>query len=488
MEPDLHETIADHSCILATSFLSIAMGLFGMIMFFRMDSKRRMLYRMEILFFLMGTDLLKALYMFCFSAEILYLVTQPGVYAYHLGNASCNGWGYMLNATTTLADCTVLSITIHNAIMIFFPQYTKLRERKVFEFTKLAKHVKQLVFHFQKKDFKFWANDTEVGFFMEGGIYGARWYIVVFITIYSVVTPSLIFVNGGNYEGNFICSAPANPVWKRLVSDWIIKYLNVISIIVVYLTIFIYLSVKLRAVQLERKNLYNTQNQNSPTISTDPSDNNSITAVTNQLQKDILENKTTKSTIEKTGLRQLGLLFIYPISYLIIWTVPTITQIRNYFGYKIYSPYAVRLIASILLPMSCFFDVLIFLLREKPWRFTKKAIRKRKEAEQAEFYYLHQDEEIPNEPAQEEKPRRKTAISFEDVTGILNDSTAKQKLRQDSNSSSNISNAPTTVAIPSTIQEIAQQQIAKSIKNLDTQDYENDSGSDIDLLHFLNNS
>ncbi|KAM0250110.1 hypothetical protein ACHAP5_002427 [Fusarium lateritium] len=83
-------------------------------------------------------------------------------------------------------------------------------------------------------------------------------------------------------------------------------------------------------------------------------------------QSDINAPGTVKSR-EKI-LRQLRLLFIYPIVYVVIWTLPFIVQLT---GYGKGAPYGMRLASIVFLSLHGFADALVFSLKEKPWRHSQ---------------------------------------------------------------------------------------------------------------------
>jgi hypothetical protein len=67
--------------------------------------------------------------------------------------------------------------------------------------------------------------------------------------------------------------------------------------------------------------------------------------------------------------RQLRLLFIYPLVYILMWTIPFIGHVMNYDDhYANYPLWFTRIGMTICLTSMGFVDCLIFSLREKPWR------------------------------------------------------------------------------------------------------------------------
>ncbi|RDW87977.1 hypothetical protein BP6252_00009 [Coleophoma cylindrospora] len=69
-------------------------------------------------------------------------------------------------------------------------------------------------------------------------------------------------------------------------------------------------------------------------------------------------------------LRQLRLLFVYPLFYMLMWITPFINHCLNYTDYfAIHPAFGLRAVSSFMLPFQCFVDCAIFIVKEKPWRY-----------------------------------------------------------------------------------------------------------------------
>ncbi|KAM0562342.1 hypothetical protein ACHAPJ_002031 [Fusarium lateritium] len=75
----------------------------------------------------------------------------------------------------------------------------------------------------------------------------------------------------------------------------------------------------------------------------------------------------TVKTREKI-LRQLRLLFIYPIIYVVIWILPFIVQLT---GYGKGAPYGMRLASIMFLCSHGLADAVVFSLKEQPWKHSQ---------------------------------------------------------------------------------------------------------------------
>jgi G protein-coupled receptor GPR1 len=72
----------------------------------------------------------------------------------------------------------------------------------------------------------------------------------------------------------------------------------------------------------------------------------------------------TVKTREKI-IRQLRLLFIYPLVYVAVWILPFIVQLT---GYGKGAPFGMRLASIIFLCSQGLADAIVFSLKEKPWK------------------------------------------------------------------------------------------------------------------------
>ncbi|SCV04814.1 LAMI_0H19460g1_1 [Lachancea mirantina] len=89
-------------------------------------------------------------------------------------------------------------------------------------------------------------------------------------------------------------------------------------------------------------------------------------------QFDTYQNfKNRRSVIQK----QLRSIFIYPFSYIVIWTFPLVVDCIQYRYEIVHGPVVwLEYIATFMQPLSCVVDVMVFLYREKPWRYSWKAV------------------------------------------------------------------------------------------------------------------
>ncbi|CCH62255.1 hypothetical protein TBLA_0G03180 [Henningerozyma blattae CBS 6284] len=108
---------------------------------------------------------------------------------------------------------------------------------------------------------------------------------------------------------------------------------------------------------------------NSTTITTFPSNRTRLDTVTNvkhSFQRQMyLRMKKRRSEIR----RRTRYIFIYPISYLILWIFPLVLDITQYRREISQGPVIwLSYLSCLVLPFNGFVDSLVFLLREKPWK------------------------------------------------------------------------------------------------------------------------
>lgn len=249
---------AFHILEVTASVLSVVMGPIAMTLWMRMDPSRRVIFRLQLLLTLIICDFFKALFILCFSC--IRLVSFNAIVTMELvRHPFCDGWGYLRETATICADLTIMTLTFHNAFMILKPQFSKIHPKYPMNFKKMVKRFG--MYFLWKIEFKeiFIKDPNDVVYVNEGGVYPLRGYIAITIFVIGFLFPGLIFVHNGHYQYNFSCSAPQTPVWKRLLAGWIIRYINLISIVLVYSCIIIYLIVHFRRIEKTKRKLYHEQ-------------------------------------------------------------------------------------------------------------------------------------------------------------------------------------------------------------------------------------
>ncbi|GAV52216.1 hypothetical protein ZYGR_0AG02070 [Zygosaccharomyces rouxii] len=73
--------------------------------------------------------------------------------------------------------------------------------------------------------------------------------------------------------------------------------------------------------------------------------------------------------------RNVKLIFIYPFSYIAIWIFPLVVDITQYRYEIAHGPIVwLAYIATIVQPLNCFVDTLVFMFRERPWKHSWREV------------------------------------------------------------------------------------------------------------------
>ncbi|CAR26237.1 ZYRO0B05038p [Zygosaccharomyces rouxii] len=73
--------------------------------------------------------------------------------------------------------------------------------------------------------------------------------------------------------------------------------------------------------------------------------------------------------------RNVKLIFVYPFSYIAIWIFPLVVDITQYRYEITHGPIVwLAYIATIVQPLNCFVDTIVFLFRERPWKYSWREV------------------------------------------------------------------------------------------------------------------
>jgi G protein-coupled receptor GPR1 len=221
------------------------------------------------------------------------------------------------------------------------------------------------------------------------GLGGYRYYVLSIIFLLPILPSALAFVNP---EAAYVfqvlsCQLPSLPIWYRLGLALIPRYL--IGCIIGGLATAVYLHVWIKFKS------FTTTNESNQLLS-GASFGESYTNRTREAKNStvVLSNAAPPVQIEVNTLplmptreraaytlaatrqavqRQLRLIFIYPIVYLVIWIPPLCFSIMQYTDKDVqHSSIALPFIATLCATFIGLIDCSIFLWREKPWRFSLK--------------------------------------------------------------------------------------------------------------------
>ena len=195
---------ASQSCaILITGLTCATFSLIAALIALRWFLLMRRSFRHHLILFLIASATFRSIWYFVFPIVVF---THGPV---NSSSAFCQVSGFFLAVGLEVSDCAILVIALHTILHIFQP--TK-----------------------------------NIG---EGGLYPYRYWVYPVWVGLPLLAGALAFINQENAyvtSGTF-CYLPKRPFWYRLALAWIPRYLIFITIFAMYVTIYVYVHVKLRA-------------------------------------------------------------------------------------------------------------------------------------------------------------------------------------------------------------------------------------------------
>lgn len=411
-----HQARVQRIVAISSSCGSIAAALIAMYFLFAIDPKR-IVFRHQLIFFLLFFDLLKACILLLYPTRIL---THSSAYYNH---NFCQVVGFFTATAIEGADIAIFAFAFHTYLLIFKPSFnTKVK------------------------------NSNRV----EGGLYKFRYYVYSLSFFVPLIVASLAFIHSDGYDSLVCwCYLPMRPVWLRLVLSWVPRYCIVVGIFVIYGLIYIRVISEFKTLGGVFKNaagnggagnlhlasssnptffsslkyfFVSMKDQWFPNMSDDTiapitlrhshSHNasgtiasphrNAIGEIDNDdgdddseelaeaLEdesvdyQDIELNKQSSrnlyrhhnSDIQQANLenfrrrqriiqKQMKSIFIYPFAYCLVWLFPFILQATQ-FNYEEdhHAVYWLNVLGALSQPLNGFVDALVFFYRERPWRNT----------------------------------------------------------------------------------------------------------------------
>ena len=266
------------------------------------------------------------------------------------------------------------------------------------------------------------------------GLHTYRYPAYACCALFSMLLPGLAFLNNNKdqayiSQGAF-CYLPIRPIWFRLALSWVPRYIILCTIIGIYITIYLYVTIQFGKFDI---------NLTSSTISAGPSTSDgtrdrpaaptrtshssylrskskeesqgamkgpsastrqgSLVPGTSNLSKEESSDPPPDPVVRKPTLlealrdgsllparrnvqaqdvnllrtrhkaiqRQLRYMFIYPLVYLVMWITPFINHCY-YYTEQHNPPFILNSLALISVCLQCAADCLIFSIRERPWR------------------------------------------------------------------------------------------------------------------------
>lgn len=161
-------------------------------------------FRHRLVMFLIFSDTFKALWYFVFPIVVF---SRGSV---QTSSGFCQASGFFLALGIEASDFAILMIALHSILYIFHPP----------------------------------ASSNE-----KGGLFRYRKYVYPFWIALPLLSASLAFINHGRgyaTAGTF-CYLPRRPFWYRLALSWIPRYCIISLIAIMYLAVYIYVTLKFRS-------------------------------------------------------------------------------------------------------------------------------------------------------------------------------------------------------------------------------------------------
>ncbi|KAK9484291.1 G protein-coupled glucose receptor regulating Gpa2-domain-containing protein [Lipomyces starkeyi] len=378
----------------ATSALSIVSCFLAFFWLYRME---RRAFRHTLIFLLIFFDCWRAIVLFWYPIRVWHAGENS------IGPHACQADGFFAALSIEASDFGVLVIAVHTLMFIMYPQVGSLSAYKY------------------------------------GGLYRYRRTVYILWGAFAVLFASLPFVKTSSvttqdsaslgYIQNLTwCYLPVQPIWYRLVLAWVPRYLVLISICVIYVSVYIYVRKVLRAVDnvytrpqetdrrdpvtavdanqgqqqidVEKQGVcdeplppnfdlaispldpYPLSSNTHPSGSTSPSGTQSIgndrhratvpaqgQFVTPRYLNNIQMETTARDRQRAFIERQVKYLLLYPIFYVIMWAAPFLSQCLMYSSYFVENPVVwLGYLSACMYAISGFLNTIIFAIRESPWR------------------------------------------------------------------------------------------------------------------------
>lgn len=386
----LRQTELQRSLAIAASSTSIFFCLTAIYCFLAIDPKR-LVFRHQLIAFLILFDLLKAVVLLIFPSRV---ITHPESY---FSDSFCQVIGFFTATCIEGADLAILSFAIHTFLLIFKPSLTM----KI-------------------------PNSDRV----EGGLYRFRYYVYGLSFLIPLALASFPYIGMGYKSFVCWCYLPQRPVWYRLALSWVPRFLIVIIILLVYVLIYVHVLREFRTLggvfstmhRLRHKNVLHptalmlkpsffsalmyfvesvrdhifpklvlpgdssdiSRSESSSDSNVDPVVLESYATNTNnfgQPSRDA-ENAVGTDAFQAANLenfrhrqkvieKQMKSIFVYPFAYILMWLFPFILQCTQ-INYEFRNGPIVWLncVGAFMQPFYGTVDSMVFFYREQPWKHT----------------------------------------------------------------------------------------------------------------------
>lgn len=374
---------------MTASLCSICFCLLSFYMYLAIDPKR-MVFRHQLVAFLLSFDLLKATTLLIFPTRTI--INGPS----YMSHSFRQVVGFFTATATEGADFAILAFAIHTFLLIFKPSMT----------------VKIPGTHH-----------------VEGGLYKYRYFIYSLALVLPLALASFPFIGKGYIAFVSWCYLPQKPYWYRAALSWAPRFVIVIVIIGVYLLIYVHVLREFRLLggtfsRLQLQKLRGSQGsgksdkpsffsslafffrdvrtylcppcgssgsdttgtagdslstESSPNSNKECSEDPKAEAPGGPLD---LENNLGNAEFhaanlenfqkrQKTIEKQMKSIFVYPIAYVSIWVFPFALYCTQLSFEQKHGPVVwLNFICAFMQPFMGTVDSLVFFYRERPWKYT----------------------------------------------------------------------------------------------------------------------
>ncbi|KAH3660128.1 hypothetical protein OGAPHI_007333 [Ogataea philodendri] len=410
--------------------LSMMSGFLSIYWYFNIHVSRKTFRHKLILYLMLGNTIRGCIHFIypILSLSALSRHSYQCAFFTELHFATCDVFGYLLNSSFVCGDVIIIVTALHSLLLIIRPQ-----DARVYRASKSHpwKGRLRLVFKAEKNNIPESLALLQDGYLetqtytyrQEAGLYRYDPLILLGCMVAIPCTlSSFAFVDGSRYD-NYIsfCYLPANPVWIRILGSWGLRLFAFVIILVCYFTIYVYIYASYQKLSAHHERLLNVnkhkprlqslraflfgvyysifdismKNQSSMFVEATPTNqtpmvletDQNVTPMNSQIpqihsdspiaqtQRELAIEVFEKSVQDfndrkKSSLRALKFIFIYPLTYMIVWVVPLIAQILRFRRQK--QPLALLCVVSFFQSIDGLIQVLVFCFREKPWKLASK--------------------------------------------------------------------------------------------------------------------